>query len=398
MGNLTCGKCSKTMDRGQFYSYKNGEPYHLCKKCLTMHFDNFNPDTFTWALKELDIPYVPTIWNELRDKAYLKDPKKINGMSVFGKYLSTMKLNQWKDKSWADSEALQAENAEKEAQQKKDQEEAAKIALERFQRGEISEVEYKTITSLEQQIKQGYGAPLTIEVPDPISGGGKNPFQESNFMSADSLPDLGAQLTEEDKQYLAMKWGLYYRPSEWIALENKYKEMMESFEIRDSDTIGTLILICKTYLKMNTAIDEGDMDTYQKLSKTYDSLRKSAKFTAAQNKENKTDEVDCIGTIVDMCEKEMGFIPKFTAEYPQDIIDEVLKENNEYVYKLVTQDLGFGKQIEDTLRKLEVQKELDERDLDDFEAKIEDYSEYSEQIESDLAADAAEMRGESGVE
>ena len=63
--------------------------------------------------------------------------------------------------------------------------------------------------------------------------------------------------------------------------------MMNSFDIQDSDTTGTLILICKTYLKMNQAIDCGDMEGYGKLSRVYDSLRKSAKFTAAQKKEQK---------------------------------------------------------------------------------------------------------------
>ena len=36
---------------------------------------------------------------------------------------------------------------------------------------------------------------------------------------------------------------------------------------------------------------------------------------------------------------------------------------NNYVKKLVTQDLGFGQQIEDSLKKLQIQKEM--RDSDD---------------------------------
>ena len=39
---------------------------------------------------------------------------------------------------------------------------------------------------------------------------------------------------------------------------------------------------------MNQALDAGDIEGYQKLSKVSESLRKSAKFTAAQNKEQKT--------------------------------------------------------------------------------------------------------------
>ena len=59
-----------------------------------MHIDNFNPDTFLWILEKMDVPYIPEEWNSLRDKAFAKDPYKMNGMSVFGKYLSKMRMKQ----------------------------------------------------------------------------------------------------------------------------------------------------------------------------------------------------------------------------------------------------------------------------------------------------------------
>ena len=72
-----------------------------------------------------------------------------------------------------------------------------------------------------------------------------------------------------------------------IELEKKYTEMTQSFDIQDADTKNTLVLLCKTDLKMNQAIDAGDIEGFQKLSKVSEGLRKSAKFTAAQNKETK---------------------------------------------------------------------------------------------------------------
>ena len=161
--------------------------------------------------------------------------------------------------------------------------------------------------------------------------------------------------------------------------------MMQSFDIEDSDTIGTLILICKTYLKMNQAIDREDMESYQKLAKTYDSLRKSAKFTAAQNKEKKDDYADCVGVLVNICEKE-GFIPRYVTDVPQDKVDAVLKDNNEYVKKLVTQDLGFGQQIEDALKKIKIQKEMENADPEE-ELQDSDHEEYYEEIEEQKRQD-----------
>lgn len=139
--------------------------------------------------------------------------------------------------------------------------------------------------------------------------------------------------------------------------------MMNSFDIQDADTINTLILICKTNLKMNQALDAGDIEGFQKLSKVSESLRKSAKFTAAQNKEQKNDYVDSVGELVAMCERD-GFIPRFETDIPQDKVDLTLKDMKSYLYKLVTQDLGFGQQIEDALKKIQIQKEMNDSEVD----------------------------------
>ena len=83
-----CQKCHKTMTDTQFYTYKNGEKTEMCKNCLTLHVNNFEPDTFLWLLEKMDVPYVPSEWNVLRDRDYAKDSNKIGGAAVFGKYLS----------------------------------------------------------------------------------------------------------------------------------------------------------------------------------------------------------------------------------------------------------------------------------------------------------------------
>ena len=84
-------------------------------------------------------------------------------------------------------------------------------------------------------------------------------------MDEDQLPDMEANLTQEDRVYLSVKWGRTYKPDEWVTLEKMYNDMTQSFDIQDADTIGTLILICKTNLKMNQAIDIGDVDRFSKI-------------------------------------------------------------------------------------------------------------------------------------
>jgi hypothetical protein len=50
MATCFCEKCQKTMDEGQFYTYKDGQKTELCKRCLTLHINNFEESTFVWLL------------------------------------------------------------------------------------------------------------------------------------------------------------------------------------------------------------------------------------------------------------------------------------------------------------------------------------------------------------
>lgn len=354
MANKLCQKCGKMLDEDtQFYTYKDGTKTEMCKKCLTMHIDNFDESTYLWLLEKMDVPYIPEEWNVLRERAYAKNPN-LNGMSVFGKYLSKMKLKQYKQYGWADTEKLNALNDERRAVQKEEREKFEEEIKKQFEAGEIGEAEYKTMISAETQNKEYMSRPVAPpEFPQDKY------FSENSEIVQEQMDSLISELTQEDKKVLAMKWGALYRPEEWIELEKDYNNMMNSFDIQDADTINTLILICKTNLKMNQALDAGDIEGYQKLSKVSESLRKSAKFTAAQNKEQKNDYVDCVGELVAMCEKD-GFIPRFETDIPQDKVDLTLKDMENYLYKLVTQDLGFGQQIEDALKKIQIQKEMNE--------------------------------------
>ena len=317
----------------------------------------------------------------------------MNGMSVFGKYLSKMKLKQWKAYGWADGERLREQNAARAEQVREEQAAYEAEIKQQYDEGKISEAQYKTLMSTETQHAE---EPMYGPAPNMDN----NPYNENNFMSEDELIDPASELTTEDKMYLAMKWGRLYKPNEWVELERKYTEMMNSFDIQDSDTTGTLILICKTYLKMNQAIDCGDVSGYNTLSRVYDTLRKSAKFTAAQNKEAKNDYVDSVGELVAICERE-GFIPRYATDIPQDKVDITLKDMNNYVRKLVTQDLGFGQQIEDSIKKLQIQKEMREQE-DDFDfdedevdgLKDKDYEEYFEEIQEQKQKDIKIMYGD----
>ena len=356
-GQCYCQKQRKWYKEVKFYQYPDGSKTKMCKSCLTLHVDNFDPNTFVWLLKEMDVPYVPSQWNNLRDAAFARDPKKMNGMSVFGKYLSKMKLKQWKDYRWADSERIQEQRGQvlRERQQEEQQEREAYTneLKQKLAAGEINQAEYKTL--MPTQIQR-----LDLAPADGVNldGAVSNAFDEEQFISQDQLPDIAADLSLDDKKYLATKWGRLYKPSELVQLEQTYTEMDNSFAIEDADSRNTLIAICKVNLKMNQSLDTGDIDGFQKLSRVYESLRKSANFTAAQNKAGKGKQFDSVGSIVAFCEKESGIIPEYKLDAPRDVIDKIIKDLKAYNESLIREDPALSREIEDYLRKRSIQDEM----------------------------------------
>jgi hypothetical protein len=108
MAKYHCEKCNKELEEVNFYKYRDGSYVELCKKCLTLHVDAFDPSTFTWLLEKLDVPYIPQEWNTVIEKKMAKNPgKPLSHSAVFGSYLSKTKLKQWKDFYWADNEKIQ---------------------------------------------------------------------------------------------------------------------------------------------------------------------------------------------------------------------------------------------------------------------------------------------------
>ena len=378
-----CEKCNKTMGGDQFYSSNNLEKYpndgklNQCKKCITMHVDNWNPDTYLWILQEIDVPYIPEEWNKLM-ATYAKDKSKLTGLSILGRYLSKMKLKQFKDYRWKDSEFLQELNNSKIEQTMKRQ---------GYDAQQIAQAISKATFDIPKE-------ELTEPVYQPIEE--KEEPQEDYFaQQSGSDNDFNDDLTEEDRIYLRLKWGKTYKPEEWIRLEQLYKEMMDSYDIQTAGHIDTLKLICKTSLKANQLIDIGDIEGFQKMSKVYDSLMKSGKFTAAQNKSESGEFIDSISELVELCEKE-GFIPRYYTETPMDKVDETLADLKGYTRSLVTEEMNLGNLIENAVKEMARQESKeedkdteDDLDIEEIETlKDEDFESYNDFLEEEISADS----------
>jgi len=333
------------MSAEQFYGSNNLEKYpegklKQCKKCISMHVDNFNPDTYLWILQECDVPYVQDEWNKLL-ASYGKDKSKLTGMTILGRYLSKMKLKQWRDYRWEHTDYLQ------EVANKKIEETMKRQGYDAIQINEA--VTKATFTIPDEILKEPEYTPYT---------GPTGYFEEDDYFAQQSGEDTSFDddLTEEDRTYLRLKWGKTYKPEEWIKLEQLYEEMMSSYDIQTAGHIDTLKLVCKTSLKANQLLDIGDVDGAQKMIKMYDGLMKSGKFTAAQNKAESGEYVDSISELVAICEKD-GFIPRYYTDGPQDKVDRTLQDLQSYTYNLVTEEMNLGNLIESAIKQIEEEKQ-----------------------------------------
>ena len=395
--NYYCEKCNRTMAAEQFYGSNNLNKYpegklKQCKKCISMHVDNFNADTYLWILQECDVPYIPDEWNKLME-SYGRDKSKMTGMTILGRYLSKMKLKQFKDYHWKDTEFLQ---------------ELANKKIEETMKRQGYDAQQITIAIDKAAVVIPEGELTEPDYPASKDDCG-DPFAQEDYFASQNggADDFSDDLTEEDKKYLRLKWGKTYKPEEWVRLEQLYEEMMASYDIQGAGHIDTLKLVCKTSLKANQLIDIGDIEGFQKMQKAYDSLMKSGKFTAQQNKAETGEYVDSISELVELCEKE-GFIPRFYIAQPNDQVDATLQDLKHYTHTLVTEEMNLGNLIENAIKAMahEEAKEEDE-DVDDEldydnidELMDEDFVDHNQFIEDEIELDEAllaSLRGEDEV-
>ena len=133
-----------------------------------------------------------------------------------------------------------------------------------------------------------------------------------------------------------------------------------------------------------------DFEGYNKLAKVYDSLMKSAKFTAAQNKTESENEFQAVSELILMAEEE-GFIPRYDISVPQDIIDATMRDMERYLNTLVREEQGLGNLIEVAISQMKREEEanaeleaaLEGESLVEEDLTDEDYIDFYEFQEED---------------
>ena len=398
-----CQKCNSTKNEDNFYTSNNREKYpdgrlNLCKECLTMRVNNWEPDTYMWILQECDVPYVPAEWNKLL-ASYAKDPTTVTGMTIIGRYLAKMKLKQYNKFRWKDTDFLQQMEQHKmeEAMKKQGYDIQQIVEAQEKAKFEVPTEPLEIPINMTEPEEPAYQAtPYNLTQPDYFDQQFGGQEEEDN--------SLASQLTDEDKLRLRIKWGKTYKPDEWIQLDKLYDEMMDSYDIQSAGHIDTLKMICKTSLKANQLLDMGDVDGAQKMVKMYDMLMKSGKFTAAQNKTDSGNAVDSIGELIAMCERD-GFFPRYYTDQPMDKVDRTIQDLQKYTRTLITDEMNLGNLIEGAAKQIQADKEKEALrdadaagDDDAFEAELfdedekaflndEDFQQLKDLVEDDIMDD-----------
>lgn len=134
----------------------------------------------------------------MSNEIYKKNPGKFGPKSVIGRYIRSMNMAQYRDFTYADSDRInfQEEKVEREQLSQEEKEARENSLRERLENGEISEAEYKTLTTTNAD-----STPARIE---------------QEFIMPKKIDDSywTDQLTDEDIQYLMLKWGTVYSPEE----------------------------------------------------------------------------------------------------------------------------------------------------------------------------------------
>ena len=191
-------------------------------------------------------------------------------------------------------------------------------------------------------------------------------------------------------------------------METMYNKYANEYDL-NADREEVLKKMCKTSLKMDESLDAGDVTGYKNLAGVFDQLRKSGKFTEAQNKEERTKYLDTIGELVALAEKAKGPIKNDLPdpdEYPQDKIDFTIKDLKAYTYSLVAGEPHMQDLIESFITKYEKAEQSDvdfSKDLitsaeeEEKDALTQDEAvEYQKFLEDEIAADAEALLAEFG--
>lgn len=181
----------------------------------------------------------------------------------------------------------------------------------------------------------------------------------------DQLP----RISEEKRRQLQEKWGANYDDEALNYLEGLLNGLLTTQNINGALQLDQALKICKISYEVDSRIRAGQ--DFDKMLASYDKLVKVAEFTP-KNVKNASD-FDSVGELVKWLEKG-GWKNKFYDDATRDIVDETIKNFQNWTQRLYINESGIGEEITKRIEALKTVNQMEnyynteqEYDLDEFE-------------------------------
>jgi hypothetical protein len=162
-------------------------------------------------------------------------------------------------------------------------------------------------------------------------------------------------LADQKRARLQERWGANYDDEALRYLENLYNGLMTTQNVNGALQVDQAIKICKMSYEIDNRIREGS--DFDKLLASYDKLVKAAEFTP-KNVKNIND-FDSVGELIKWLEKR-GWRNTFYDGVTRDIVDETMKNFQNFNQRLYTNESGIGEQITERINALKQAKQIED--------------------------------------
>lgn len=360
---VQCVKCGKTKSLNYFYASaapteKSPEGVvPICKECVLQTYNPDDPNTFIPLLREADIAWVPGIYRDCYQKVI--DAKK-SPIGILGRYMSRMKLGQYSNFRYSQSVEAQTYYFSEETPDDPTHYGAANLPLGESYLGAVENVaaRLKFPTGFSEGTSGGF-VPSSVATAAP-AGLQVSPANGDFEHAAGGADDSSAvvQLTQEEDQYLQLKWGTLYNRSQLLRLEKEYLQMLQDYDIHTTNQKDYLRKICIASLRYDEALATNASDEAKRWGGLYSSLTKESGLQPAQGNETQADYMDSVGVLVKMAENNDDFIPRWDTTESRDKLDMILNDYKLFVKRLVSQNDDIADRINIATQDLKAQDEV----------------------------------------
>lgn len=185
----------------------------------------------------------------------------------------------------------------------------------------------------------------------------------------DALADVVPGLADDERKRLQDKWGYNYDEEALNYLEKLYDGLLLTQNINGALQGDQALKICKISYEIDCRIREGA--DFDKLLASYDKLVKTGEFTP-KNVKNASD-FESMGELCRWLEKR-GFVNRFYDGETRDIVDETIKNIQNWNQKLYVNESGIGDEITQRIQALKTAAELES--YYDVDPNVDDYDNY----------------------